>query len=158
MVGNGMANNPESAVTAWTETDDDGPTLEFLSTIERFNRQKDREDAAGFATPTPEIVNRRTGYIQKFGARRAFDGCYVGEVLAASGCWTKDVEKALWVLAPLVEHNCGDWTVKDLLDVLPVVFHEQLTKDQREELRAAGEGASGQIVNGKLTITVASRS
>jgi hypothetical protein len=45
-----------------------------------------------------------------------------------------------------------------LLDVLPVVFHEQLTKDQREELRAAGEGARGQIVIGELTITVASRS
>jgi hypothetical protein len=95
--------------------------------LKRVHRQMKRQEAAGGVIPTPEIINRRTGSVQKFGPRRAFDGSYVGEVLAASGCWTEDVEKALWVLAPLAEHNCGDWTVKDLFDVLPAVFHEQIT-------------------------------
>lgn len=112
-----------------------------------------QQEAAGGVIPTPEIVNRRTGYVQKFGPRGAFDGSYVGEVLAASGCWTEDVEKTLWVLAPLAEHNCGDWTLKDLLGLLPVVFHEQLTQGQWAQLRKAGEGASGRIVNGQFTIT-----
>jgi hypothetical protein len=74
-------------------------------------------------------------------------------VLAASGCWTEDVQNALWVLAPLADHNLGDWTVKDLLRVLPVVFHEQVTQEQLELLRKAGEGTSGRIVNGEFTIT-----
>lgn len=119
----------------------------------RLHRRMRRQEADGGVTPTPEIVNRRTGYVQKFGARRAFDGSYVGEVLAASGCWTEDVEKALWVLAPLAEHNCDDWTVNDLLRVFPTVFHEQLTREQWDRLRKAGEGASDQIVNGDFTIT-----
>jgi hypothetical protein len=124
--------------------------------LERFHRQMNGEAAEG-VTPNAEVVNRRSGYVQKFGQRRAFDGAYVGEVLAASGCWTEDVERALWVLAPLAEHNCGDWTVKDLLDVLPSVFHEQVTREQWKELRKAGEGASGQLVNGQFTITPGKR-
>jgi hypothetical protein len=127
--------------------------LELRREFDRLPGKVRRQKAADGVTPTPEIVNRRTGYVQKFGARRAFDGSYVGEVLAASGCWTEDVEKALWVLAPLAEHNCGDWTVKDLLRVLPVAFHEQVTMEQLDRLRQAGEGASGQIVNGEFTIT-----
>jgi hypothetical protein len=126
---------------------------EMRRELKRVHRRMERQEAAGGVIPTPEIVNRRTGYVQKFGPRRAFDGCYVGEALAASGCWTEDVEKALWVLAPLAEHNCGDWTVKDLLDVLPVVFREQITPEQWEQLRKAGAGASGRIVNGEFTIT-----
>ncbi len=51
--------------------------------LSRLHRQMDAADASGGVTPTPEIVNRRTGYVQKFGPRRAFDGAYVGEVLAA---------------------------------------------------------------------------
>jgi hypothetical protein len=39
-----------------------------------------------FVWPTPEIVNRRTGDVTKFGPRRAIDGAYVVEVLSASGC------------------------------------------------------------------------
>ena len=116
---------------------------ELRRKIAHLHRQMDAADAAGGVQPKPEIVNRRTGHVQKFGPRRAFDGAYIGEVLAASGCWTEDVEKALWVLAPLAEHNCGHWTVKDLLDVLPVVFHEQITPEQWDQLRKAGEGASG---------------
>jgi hypothetical protein len=101
----------------------------------------------------PETVtNRRTGYVQKFGPRRAFDGAYVGEVLAASGCWTHDIETALWVLKPLAEH-CGDWTVKMLLDALPVVFHEQITEEQWDRLGKAGEGATAQSLNGEVTIS-----
>jgi len=123
-----------------------------LKLLERLHRQMARAEAAGGVQPTPEIANRRTGYIKKFGPRRAFDGSYVGEVLAASGCWTEDVQKALWVLAPLAEHNCGDWTVKDLLDALPVVFYEQVTPEQLDQLLKAGEGARGQIVNGEFTI------
>jgi hypothetical protein len=126
---------------------------EMRREINRLHRRMRRQEADGGVTPTPEIVNCRTGYVQKFGLRRAFDGSYVGEVLAASGCWTEDVEKALWVLAPLAEHNCGDWTVDDLLRVLPTVFHEQLTREQWDRLRKAGEGASSQIVNGEFTIT-----
>jgi hypothetical protein len=100
--------------------------------LSRLHKQMDAAEAAGGVTPTAEIVNRRTGYVQHFGPRRAFDGAYAGEVLAASSCWAEDVEKALWVLAPLADHNCGDWTVKDLLSVLPAVFHEQVTQEQWE--------------------------
>jgi hypothetical protein len=126
---------------------------EMRREIKRLHRQMRRQEAAGGVTPAPEIVNRRTGYIQHFGPRRAFDGSYVGEVLAASGCWSEDVEKALWVLAPLAEHNCGDWTVEDLLRVLPTVFHEQITREQWDQIRKAGEGASATVVNGEFTIT-----
>ncbi len=125
---------------------------EMRRELKRLHRRMRRQVADGGVTPTPEIVNRRTGYVQKFGARRAFDGAYVGEVLAASGCWTEDVEKALWVLAPLAEHNCGDWTVNDLLRVLPVAFHEQVTREQWDQICKAGEGATGTIVNGEFTI------
>ncbi len=97
---------------------------EIRRELKRVHRRMRQWQAAGGVTPTPEIVNRRTGYVQKFGPRRAFDGSYVCEVLAASGCWTEDVERTLWVLAPLAEHNCGDWTVEDLLRLLPL-FHEQ---------------------------------
>jgi len=135
--------------TAKTE---DELSPEMRRELKRVHRQMARAEAAGGVQPTPEIVNRRTGYVQHFGPRRAFDGSYVGEVLAASGCWTEDVERTLWVLTPLAEHNCGDWTVKDLLRVLPVVFHEQLTREQWDQLRKAGEGASGHIVNGEFTI------
>ncbi len=126
---------------------------EIRRELKRLHRQMARDEAAGGVQPRPEIVNRRTGYVQQFGPRRAFDGAYLGEVLAASGCWTEDVQKALWVLAPLAEHNLGDWTVKDLLRALPVVFHEQVTQEQWDLLRKAGEGASGRIVNGEFTIT-----
>jgi hypothetical protein len=104
---------------------------EMRREIKLLHRQMRKAEAAGGVTPTPEIVNRRTGYVQHFGPRRAFDGSYVGEVLAASGCRSEDVEKALWVLAPLAQHNCGNWTVEDLLRALPVVFHEQLTPELR---------------------------
>jgi hypothetical protein len=46
---------------------------------------------------------------------------------------------------PLGRH----WTVKDLLDVLPVVFCEQITAEQRGQLRKAGDGASGSILNAR---------
>ena len=119
----------------------------------RVHRRVDRADAAGVVIPIPEIVNRRTGYVAKhFGPRRAFDGWYVLNVLAASGCWTEDIEKALWVLAPLAEHSCGNWTVDDLLRVLPL-FCEQMTEEQSNQLRNAGPGASAQVVNGEVTIT-----
>jgi len=126
---------------------------EMRREIKRLHRQMRKDEAAGGVTPTPEIVNRRTGYIQHFGPRRAFDGSYVGEVLAASGCWSEDVEKALWVLAPLAEHSCGDWTVENLLRTLPVVFHEQITREQWDQIGKAGEGASARVVNGEFTIT-----
>jgi hypothetical protein len=119
-----------------TKTEDEFPP-EMRRELKRLHRRMDQQEAAGGVTPTPEIVNRRTGYVQKFGSRRAFDGAYLGEVLAASGCWTEDVEKALWVLAPLAEHNLGCWTVKDLLRVLPVVLHEQVTQEQWGQGRAA---------------------
>jgi hypothetical protein len=33
-----------------------------------------------------------------------------------------------------------------------VVFYEQITREQLDQLRKAGKGASGQIVNGEFTI------
>jgi hypothetical protein len=135
------------------ETEDDKLPPEVRRELKRVHRRMKQHAEAGGVIPTPEIVNRRTGYVQQFGRRRAFDGAYVGEVLAASGCWTEDLENALWVLAPLADHNCGDWTVKDLLRALPPVFHEQWTRAQLNQLRKAGEGASGTIINGQLTIT-----
>jgi hypothetical protein len=126
---------------------------EMRRELKRLHRRMRRQEEAGGVIPKPEIVNRRTRYVQRFGPRRAFDGAYVIEVLAASSCWTEDVEKALWVLAPLAENNCGDWTVNDLLRLLPVLFPEQMTQEQFDRLRKAGEGASGTIVNGELTIT-----
>jgi hypothetical protein len=121
--------------------------------MRRIRRRLNRADAAGGVIPTPEIVNRRTGYVAKhFGPRRAFDGPYVLQVLAASGCWQENIEHAIWVLTPLAEHNCGDWTIENLLRVLPL-FCEQMTEEQSNQFRKAGPGASAQVVNGELTIT-----
>jgi hypothetical protein len=136
-----------------TTIKDDPISPELWREIRRINRQRARADAAGGVIPNREIVNRRTGYVQQFGRRTAFDGAYVGEVLAASGCWMEDIEKVLWVLSPLVENNCGDWTISDLVKVLPYVFHEQLTSEQWDRIRKAGKGASGRMVNGQFTIT-----
>ena len=121
--------------------------------IAPLHKQMDSADVSGGVRPKPEVINRRTGQVQKFGPRRAFDGCYVGEVLAASGCWTEDVATAIWVLSPLDECDCGGMTVKHLLDLLPMVFHEMPTPEQLEQIRKAGEGARCQIRNGELTIT-----
>jgi hypothetical protein len=148
-----MIVHTRKVVMARTKNANDELTPEIRRKIKRLHRPMDRRDAAGGVIPMPEIVNRRTGYVQKFGPRRAFDGSYVGEVLAASGCLTEDVENALWVLSPLAEHNCGDWTVQELLDVLPVVFYEQLTEEHWNKLRKAGHGARSQLINSELTIT-----
>jgi hypothetical protein len=98
--------------------------------------------------PTPKITNRRTGYVKEFGPRRAIDGAYVLEVLAASGCWTDDIEGAQRVLSALVEHDCGDWTVGQLLGLLPL-FREQITPEQMKQLK---DGDEAYIRNGEFTI------
>jgi hypothetical protein len=102
-------------------------------------------------TPPPTITNRRTGYVQHFGPRRAFDGAYALEVLAASGCWHEDIDKVLWVLEPLTQHNCEWLTVEHLFKLLQC-FGEQCTPEEFEQIRRAGDGASGQKINGVLTI------
>jgi hypothetical protein len=107
-------------------------------------------------TPTLEIVNRRTGQTTAFGPRRAFDGAYALEVLGASGCHLDDIRKALWVLQPLAKHDCGDFTVADLVGSdsrygILNLFHEPVSPEELDRL-AAGLGASGRKINGVFTI------
>jgi hypothetical protein len=102
-----------------------------------------------YVTPPSPIKNRRTGYEQQFGIRRAYDGAYILELLAASGCWTDDVRKALFVLQGLTENGQGDWTVEQVAGLLPI-FSEQVTMEEAEQIRGGG---SGRKVNGVWTVT-----
>ena len=99
--------------------------------------------------PNPTITCRRTGEVTQFGARRAFDGAYVLEVLAASGCWNEDFERALFVLQPLIENNCGEFTVKQIAGLLKFA-HERLIDAQHAEFRAMPIGTSVTINNGVM--------
>ena len=58
--------------------------------------------------PPSPITNRRTGAETPFGPRRAYDGAYILELLSASGCTKADIDAALFVLQPLVDHGFGD--------------------------------------------------
>jgi hypothetical protein len=67
-----------------------------------------------------------------------------------------------WVLQPLVEHDCGDFTIADLVGSdsesgfgLLNLFGERLTPEEGDQLTAAGPGASAQKINGVFTITPA---
>jgi hypothetical protein len=105
--------------------------------------------ALGGVSPPSPIKNRRTGYEQPFGSRRAYDGAYLLEVLAASGCWKDDVQKALFVLQGLTENGQSGWTVEQVAGLLPY-FSEQVTFEECEQLHSGG---SGQKINGVWTVT-----
>jgi len=79
---------------------------------------KPRRQATTVYPPSP-IINRRTGAQTPFGPRRAFDGAYMLELLAATGCTKADVDAALFVLQPLADHGFGGEKVGDLIGLLP---------------------------------------
>jgi hypothetical protein len=68
--------------------------------------------------PPSPIINRRTGAETPFGPRRAFDGAYILELLRATGCTRADVDAALFVLQPLIDHGFGGEKADSLADLL----------------------------------------
>jgi hypothetical protein len=76
----------------------------------------ERKEQQGVTPPSP-IINRRTGKSTLFGARRAYDGAYVLELLNATGCTAEEAATVATVLAPLLE-NCDRVTVETLLNLL----------------------------------------
>ena len=119
----------------------------------RVHRRVDRADAAGVVIPIPEIVNRRTGYVAKhFGPRPSVQWLVCPQRARGVRLLDRGYRESALGFAPLAEHSCGNWTVDDLLRVLPL-FCEQMTEEQSNQLRNAGPGASAQVVNGEVTIT-----
>lgn len=86
------------------------------------------DSSAASVTPKETITNRRNGYVTHFGPRRAFDGDYVRQVIAASGCSADDISRLIFCLQPLAENNLGDWTVNELLYISPIL-HEDFPPD-----------------------------
>jgi hypothetical protein len=86
---------------------DDLP-LGLRKQIEAVHRRMAENAATGGVRPNPTIANRRTGYVQHFGARRAFDMAYVCEVLAASGCIDRDIERLTKMLDWVGREVFGD--------------------------------------------------
>jgi hypothetical protein len=106
----------------------------------------------GVTPPTP-IMNLRTGQLTHFGPRRAYDGAYIIELLAAKGIQQRDIDSFRFVaqaICPMFEHL----KIRELAD-LSGLFHEQLTEEDCEAMRAAGPDATAQKINGVLTITPA---
>jgi hypothetical protein len=68
--------------------------------------------------PPSPIINRRTGAETPFGPRRAFDGAYMLELLAATGCTKADIEAAIFVLQPLIDHGFGGEKADSLVELL----------------------------------------
>ena len=87
-------------------------------------------DAAGGVQPPP-VLNRRTGEKHTFGTRRAYDGAWVLDMLGASGCTKSEVDAAIFVLEPLIEH--GIKIDKGLLELL-TIFHEPVPKEQLRKM------------------------
>jgi hypothetical protein len=83
---------------------------EFITIV---NANHEGDEAEGVVPPTP-VVNRATKQETHFGPRRAYDGAYIGELLAATGCTAQQVAIAKTVLDALTEHNQGDWTAEQL--------------------------------------------
>jgi hypothetical protein len=172
-----------------TKSDQLSPELQ--AKIKALHKQMTKDEAAGGVTPNPTIVNRRTGDVAHFGRRRAFDGAYVGEVLAASGCRNKDIERLIpllgkvighdeeatveelldneclegcgvltheeaeqvkWCFQPLVDNDCGDWMVAELVERLPFVFSEQVPHHYFDALGEAGPNASLTVRDGRGVI------
>ena len=71
----------------------------MTDSVDRKRRRKIR------GVQPPPIVNRRTGETKRFGPRRAYSGAWVCEMLGASGCTKAEVEAAIFVLEPLLEHH-----------------------------------------------------
>jgi len=74
-------------------------------------------------TPPTPVLNRHTGV----GARRAFDGFYVLELLNATGCTAEEARTVATVLQPLLE-NCGRFTITNLLDLLKIYYPHEWPK------------------------------
>ena len=81
----------------------------------------------------PPVLNRRTGEMHEFGRRRAFDGAWVLELLSATGCTQEQVDAAIFVLKPLIDHRVK--INATLLGLLPI-FSEQPTQKQMQQMRA----------------------
>jgi hypothetical protein len=118
--------------------------------LKRLHRQMAADEAAGGVDPPTPIENLRTGQLTHFGPRRAYDGSYVTELLAAKGVLHSDIEGLRFIaeaLGPEFAHmKIGE------LDKLSILFHEQMTKEELTALYDAGEGASATKVNGVLSI------
>ena len=71
--------------------------------------------------PPSPIINRRTGAATHFGARRAYDGFYLLELLRATGVTNEEAATVARVLEPLLE-NCGRFTIERLLESLPLYY------------------------------------
>jgi hypothetical protein len=76
----------------------------FKRKLGRSHRQMDADERAGPVQPPP-VRNRRTGRMHQFGSRRALDGAWMLELLAAAGCTHADYEGALYVLDMLLEFH-----------------------------------------------------
>lgn len=115
----------------------------MLRKIARLHRQMDAAEAAGGVQPPP-IVNRRTGEVRPFGPRRAFDGAWVIEMLGASGCTKEEVDGAIFVLEPLIEH--GIKIDKDLLELL-TIFYEPVPMDELRKMETDFKRSQFRIVD-----------
>ena len=71
--------------------------------------------------------------MHEFGRRRAFDGAWVLELLSATGCTQEQVDAAIFVLKPLIDHRVK--INATLLGLLPI-FSEQPTQKQMRQMRA----------------------
>jgi hypothetical protein len=99
--------------------------------------------------PTP-IENLRTGELTHFGIRRAFDGAYIAELLAAKGCHQSDYE-GLRFIAEALGPEFAHMKIGDLRD-MSVIFHESFTEEDRAAMHKAGPGARLLKRNGVRTI------
>ncbi len=100
--------------------------------VARRHRQMDAAEAAGGVQPPP-IRNRRTGEIRTFGPRRGYDGAWVIEMLGASGCTKEEVDAAIFVLEPLIEHDVR--IDKSLLKLL-TAFYEPVPLEVLRQMHA----------------------
>ena len=114
------------------KTVDDQLSPEMRLKISRHHKLMDAADAAGGVQPPP-VLNRRTGELHEFGLRRAFDGAWVLELLSAIGCTKEQVDAAIFVLQPLIDHRVK--INAKLLQQL-TIFHELPTNEQSRQMRA----------------------
>ncbi len=138
-------------MTARSQTTGDQISPKMRRDLKKLHRQMAADEAAGGVEPPTPIENLRTGQLTHFGPRRAFDGSYVLELLAAKGVLHSDIESLRFIakaLGPMFAHmKIGELTK------LSVIFCEQVTPEEWQKLRGAGYGASATKVDGVLTIT-----